>query len=86
MNGPTFRERFIDPRSPDRRPRRAAYVLPTLFTSGNIFLGFLAILQSFQGALAAKVATLDRTRISRWPQRLSDSPCSSMAWMAALHA
>ncbi len=35
-----------------RRPRRAAYALPTLFTSGNIFLGFLAILQSFQGALA----------------------------------
>jgi CDP-diacylglycerol--serine O-phosphatidyltransferase len=54
MKGLTFRERFIDPRSPDRRPRRAAYVLPTLFTSGNIFLGFLAILQSFQGALQAQ--------------------------------
>lgn len=54
MKGLTFRERFIDPRSPDRRPRRAAYVLPTLFTSGNIFLGFLAILQSFQGALEAQ--------------------------------
>lgn len=37
-----------------RRPRRAAYALPTLFTSGNIFLGFLAILQSFQGALAVR--------------------------------
>src|SRR4051812_48075017 len=34
-----------------RRPRRAAYALPTLFTSGNIFLGFLAIIQAFQGAL-----------------------------------
>jgi CDP-diacylglycerol--serine O-phosphatidyltransferase len=54
MKGLTFRERFIDPRSPDRRPRRAAYILPTLFTSGNIFLGFLAILQSFQGALQAQ--------------------------------
>jgi CDP-diacylglycerol--serine O-phosphatidyltransferase len=32
-------------------PRRAAYALPTLFTSGNIFLGFLAIIQSFQAAL-----------------------------------
>ncbi|MGC2656546.1 MAG: CDP-diacylglycerol--serine O-phosphatidyltransferase [Bryobacteraceae bacterium] len=53
-SGLTFRERFIDPRSPDRRPRRAAYVLPTLFTSGNIFLGFLAILQSFQGAMQAE--------------------------------
>ena len=32
-------ERMIDPRSPDRRPRRAAYALPTFFTAGNIFLG-----------------------------------------------
>lgn len=37
-----------------RRPRRAAYVLPTLFTSGNIFLGFLAIVQAFQGAMQAQ--------------------------------
>ena len=48
-----FREKFIDPRSPDRRPRRAAYALPTLFTAGNIFLGYLAILRSFQGAMLA---------------------------------
>ena len=34
-----LRERLVDPRSPDRRPRRAAYALPTLFTAGNIFLG-----------------------------------------------
>src|SRR5215472_17667162 len=46
-----LKDRFVDPRSPDRRPRRAAYVLPTLFTSGNIFLGFVAILQAFQGAM-----------------------------------
>ncbi len=32
---------------------RAAYALPTLFTAGNIFLGYLAILRSFQGAMAA---------------------------------
>ncbi len=44
-------ERLVDPRSPERRPRRAAYVLPTLFTAGNLFLGFLAIVKSFQGAL-----------------------------------
>jgi CDP-diacylglycerol--serine O-phosphatidyltransferase len=49
----TLKERLIDPRSPDRRPRRAAYALPTLFTAGNIFLGFLAILRSFRGAMAA---------------------------------
>ena len=47
----TLKERFFDPRSPARRPRRAAYALPTLFTAGNIFLGFLAILRSIEGAL-----------------------------------
>ena len=41
-------------RSPVHRPRRAAYALPTLFTSGNILLGCVAILQSFQGALQAQ--------------------------------
>lgn len=47
----TLKQRFFDPRSPARRPRRAAYALPTLFTAGNIFLGFIAILRSIQGAL-----------------------------------
>ena len=42
---------FFNPRSPARRRRRAAYALPTLFTAGNIFLGFIAILRSIQGAL-----------------------------------
>lgn len=37
-----------------KTPRRAAYVLPTLFTSANMFLGFVAILQAFQGALEAE--------------------------------
>jgi len=46
-------DRLIDPRSPDRRPRRAAYALPTAFTAGNVFLGFVAILQAFQGAMSA---------------------------------
>jgi CDP-diacylglycerol--serine O-phosphatidyltransferase len=40
-------------RSPERRPRRAAYALPTLFTAGNVFLGYVAILQSFRGAMDA---------------------------------
>src|SRR6202795_2516592 len=44
-------DRLIDPASPDRRPRRAAYALPTLFTSGNVFLGFYAMLEVFQGAM-----------------------------------
>jgi CDP-diacylglycerol--serine O-phosphatidyltransferase len=47
----TFKERFFDPRSPARRSRRSAYALPTLFTAGNIFLGFIAIVRSVQGAL-----------------------------------
>jgi CDP-diacylglycerol--serine O-phosphatidyltransferase len=47
-----LKERLQDPRSPDHRPRRAAYALPTLFTAGNIFLGYIAILRSFRGALA----------------------------------
>lgn len=46
-----LQERLIDPRSPDRRPRRAAYALPTLFTAGNIFLGFYAMMESFRGAI-----------------------------------
>jgi CDP-diacylglycerol--serine O-phosphatidyltransferase len=48
-----IKERLIDPKSPDRRPRRAAYALPTLFTAGNIFLGFLSILRTFRGATMA---------------------------------
>jgi CDP-diacylglycerol--serine O-phosphatidyltransferase len=51
MPGLTLKERFMDPRSPSKRPRRAAYALPTLFTAGNIFLGFIAIIQSIEGAL-----------------------------------
>jgi len=53
-----LREKLIDPNSPDRRPRRAAYVLPTLFTAGNLFLGFLAILKSIEGALWAHAGNL----------------------------
>lgn len=51
-----LKDRFVDPRSPDRRPRRAAYALPTLFTAGNIFLGYISILRSFRGAMLAASA------------------------------
>jgi CDP-diacylglycerol--serine O-phosphatidyltransferase len=47
-----LRDRLIDPNSPDRRPRRAAYALPTLFTAGNVYLGFYALLEVFQGSMA----------------------------------
>ena len=49
----SLKDRFVDPRSPERRPRRAAYALPTLFTAGNIFLGYISILRSFRGAMLA---------------------------------
>jgi len=49
----TLRDRFVDPNSPERRPRKAAYALPTLFTAGNIFLGYISILRCFQGAMLA---------------------------------
>jgi CDP-diacylglycerol--serine O-phosphatidyltransferase len=48
-----LRDRLVDPNSPDRRPRKAAYALPTLFTAGNIFLGYISILRSFKGAMLA---------------------------------
>jgi CDP-diacylglycerol---serine O-phosphatidyltransferase len=35
----------------NRRPPRAAYALPTFFTAGNIFFGFVSIMQSFEGAM-----------------------------------
>jgi CDP-diacylglycerol--serine O-phosphatidyltransferase len=53
-----LRERLIDPNSPDRRPRRAAYVLPTLFTAGNLFMGFVAIIKAVEGALWAHSGNL----------------------------
>jgi CDP-diacylglycerol--serine O-phosphatidyltransferase len=36
-----------------KRPRRAAYALPSLFTSANILLGFIAIMKTIEGALKA---------------------------------
>lgn len=38
-------------RTKDRRPTRTAYALPTLFTAGNILLGYLAIVNAIKGAL-----------------------------------
>ncbi|MCL4401385.1 MAG: hypothetical protein M1436_01795, partial [Acidobacteria bacterium] len=40
-------------RGPRERPRKAAYALPTLFTAGNIFLGYISILRTFRGAMLA---------------------------------
>jgi CDP-diacylglycerol---serine O-phosphatidyltransferase len=57
-----LREHLIDPRSPDRKPRRAAYALPTLFTAGNVFLGFYSLMESFRGAMLTATA-IDAARI-----------------------
>jgi CDP-diacylglycerol--serine O-phosphatidyltransferase len=39
-------------RTPDRRPTKAAYALPTAFTAGNMFLGFVSVMKSLTGVLA----------------------------------
>jgi CDP-diacylglycerol--serine O-phosphatidyltransferase len=51
-----LQERLIDPRSPERHPRRAAYALPTFFTAGNLFLGFYAMMEAFRGAMLTATA------------------------------
>jgi CDP-diacylglycerol--serine O-phosphatidyltransferase len=51
MRGINFK--LMPSQTPGRRPNRAAYALPTMFTAGNIFLGFMAILKAFEGALFA---------------------------------
>lgn len=55
-------ERLIDPKFTDRRPRRAAYALPTFFTAGNLLLGFLAILESFRGSMDYALSVPGATR------------------------
>ncbi len=66
--GINLKERLIDPKSPDRRPRKAAYALPTLFTAGNLFLGFLAIVKAIQGALLIKGVTTAAGPNELWSQ------------------
>ena len=48
---------------PRKRPRRGLYVLPSIFTGGNIALGFYAIAQSMQGT-AADHAPFDRAALA----------------------
>jgi len=38
-------------RTVDRRPTRVAYALPTFFTAGNMFFGFVAVMKAFEGAM-----------------------------------
>ena len=48
---------------PRRRPRRGMYVLPSLFTAGNIGAGYYAIVQSIQGS-AADPSFFDRAALA----------------------
>lgn len=57
----TLKDRLIDPKSPEHRPRKAAYALPTLFTAGNIFLGYVSILRCFQGVMLAATGSSGAT-------------------------
>ncbi|MGZ6970851.1 MAG: CDP-alcohol phosphatidyltransferase family protein, partial [Thermoanaerobaculia bacterium] len=67
------------PPSPRRGVRRGVYVLPALFTAGNILCGYLSLDASTQGAFeyAAKLiflaAILDGLdgRIARWTSTTS---------------
>jgi CDP-diacylglycerol--serine O-phosphatidyltransferase len=38
-------------RTVDRRPTKVAYALPTAFTAGNMFFGFVSVMKSFTGVL-----------------------------------
>jgi len=49
---------LIQGRARARPPRRAAYALPTLFTAGNVFMGFVAIMKSIQGAVLGSIGSL----------------------------
>ena len=42
----------VHPDATRKRPPRAAYALPTLFTAGNIFLGYLSIIRSIAAVTA----------------------------------
>ncbi len=42
----------VKPDDTRKRPPRAAYALPTLFTAGNIFLGYLSIVRSIAAVTA----------------------------------
>ena len=78
-----LRSQLIDPRSSERRPRRAAYALPTLFTAGNIFLGYLSILRAFRGAMAAAAGSGGAPEHSQSPPKPSSPPLFSTASTAA---
>lgn len=63
-----------------RRPRRGMYVLPSLFTAGNIALGYYAILQSVQGSVAEQFH-FDRAAVAIGVAILTDGADGRIARM-----
>lgn len=61
-----FSKQFTDPNSPHIKRRRAVYALPTLFTAGNVFLGFAAIVKAFQGAMLGMTGHLGPNAHFEW--------------------
>jgi CDP-diacylglycerol--serine O-phosphatidyltransferase len=66
----------------ERQPaRRGMYVLPSLFTAGNIALGFYAMLQAIRGAALADNDAFNRSAIAIIVAVLSDGLDGRMARM-----
>ena len=80
-SGGAMSEHAAAPQRPIRtaRPRKGLYILPSLFTAGNIAAGYYAISQAIQGTVA------DPWHFDM-PLRRSDSPSSSTSSMDASHA
>ena len=49
----------LKPKPPLPAPRGVAYLLPSIMTAGNLFCGFMAVLQIIQGSLLQASAEID---------------------------
>jgi CDP-diacylglycerol--serine O-phosphatidyltransferase len=52
----------VKPRSPNSARKGVAYLLPSLMTAGNLFCGFMAVLQIIQGSLLQAEANIAWTQ------------------------
>ena len=52
----------VKPRSPNSARKGVAYLLPSLMTAGNLFCGFMAVLQIIQGSLLQAEASIAWTQ------------------------
>ena len=79
-------ERLIYLDAPERRPRRAAYALPSMFTAGNVYLGFYALLEIYQASMQLVQGIAVGRTISVPLRSPSALLYFSTAWMAASRA